>query len=104
MSVRLLMTIDRMNQGEQPGDDYVDLNHYVRDDVESFLWVLCYAIMRLVVSYVKPQDLAVQTSAESRFSQNFGRLTIDAVLSNRAGLTTMNFESFKHGMSKNMRD
>lgn len=104
MSIRLLMTIDRMNQGAQPGDEYVDPNHYVRDDVEFFLWVLCYAIMRHVVSYGKPQDLAVQKSAESRFSQNFGCLTIDAVLSNRAGLIIMNIESLKHGMSKNMRD
>ncbi|KAJ3550718.1 hypothetical protein NM688_g5012 [Phlebia brevispora] len=51
----------------------------VRDDLESFLWVFCYAIMRHhMVRYPSDSD------AQREFHTSFGHLNLDAIMMSRA--------------------
>ncbi|KAJ3539526.1 hypothetical protein NM688_g6348 [Phlebia brevispora] len=57
--------------------DYLIINE-VRDDLESFLWVFCYAVMRHYTIQYPSDDVA-----RKEFSDTFGRLKLTNILRSR---------------------
>lgn len=103
MSIRALHSISLTRQGLGAHKD-VDLNHYARDDVESFLWVLCYALMRHAITHGTFENPMVEAGARERFSRVFGCLSVEDVLCLRANLSPMDLHIFDCGISPRMLD
>ncbi|KAJ3538600.1 hypothetical protein NM688_g6494 [Phlebia brevispora] len=92
MSIRLLDLMEQSAQGLL-GD--TEIITEVRDDLESFLWVFCYAIMR---------HHAVQYSSDAacrvQFRDTFGHLRLADIYKSRvSGWPVRNMRYFKKGLS-----
>ncbi|KAJ3542782.1 hypothetical protein NM688_g5938 [Phlebia brevispora] len=91
MSIRILrlMWLDKIDQNPS------EIVNEVRDDLESFVWVFCYALMRHHVSY-HPKD----AMAEELFRDAYGRLNLDAIHDSRASLKPiLTMRSFGNSLS-----
>ncbi|KAJ3542783.1 hypothetical protein NM688_g5937 [Phlebia brevispora] len=78
MSIRVLRLMWLAKIGQNPSEIYNE----VRDDLESFVWVFCYALIRHHVSY-HPTDAI----AEELFHDTYGCLNLSAIHNSRTALT-----------------
>lgn len=92
MSSRLLFAL---RHGPPQG-----LKHLLRDDLESFLWVLGYAVKRHSLS-LTPDSMMKRLHEE--FISSYGRLNIQDIYKDRRGFDALSIVEFTYGVSGQMQ-
>lgn len=93
-----------MTATNQPDRD-IKIYNETRDDLESFVWVFCYALMRNYFTKNKMVDAdGYRTPASVRFEDMFGGSSLDGIYGARCGAQPLDMAAFKSGISVGLRE